>query len=427
MAKLTTGLRRVVVGLVVAAVVAGGVYFVFFRGSDDKTVTAKFTEAVGLYVGTPVEVLGVKVGKVTSVKPNGTLVTVKMSYGGNYKVPDDAKAIEVANSLVSDRYIELTPAFKDGDTPMADGATIANKNTGGPEELDQVYSALSKLSVALGPKGANKGGKQNGALSILIKTGAANLKGNGAALGNSISNLSKAAQTLAGNRGNLFKTVANLRKFTGALKSSDKQVRLFNSQLSAVAGQLAGERGDLGKALQLLGQALDVVHNFVRNNAGRLHTTIHGLRDITSLLVRQQSSLRETLAVAPIALANITHSYNPAIGALSTRSNLSSLTNATTFCALLHGGGVLGQTLQSTLNSSPLLKTLKKQVVTKVYAACNTALKGIDLSDPASLQKLLGNLGNVVGGVTGGGGIGGLSLGGSRSSGLPAFPIGGGS
>ena len=82
----------------------------FFRGSGDKTVTAEFPEAVGIYVGTPVEILGVSVGKVTSVKPTGTHVTVKMSYSGSYKLPSNAKAIEVANSLVSDRYVELSPA-----------------------------------------------------------------------------------------------------------------------------------------------------------------------------------------------------------------------------------------------------------------------------------------------------------------------------
>lgn len=414
MAKLSSSLRRLVVAVVVVAVVAGGAYYVFFRGSGTKSVSADFPEAVGIYVGTPVEILGVPVGKVTSVKPNATNVRVTMAYSDSYNLPANAKAVEVANSLVSDRYIELTPAYLSGQRVMLDNATIPEQDTGGPAELDQIYASLSKLSVALGPKGANKGG-QNGALSTLIKVGAANLKGNGAALGNSITQLSRAAQTLATSRGNLFQTVANLRQFTGALKSSDAQVRLFNQQLSEVAGQLAGERGDLGAALQDLGQALDVVHTFVKDNASRLHTTITGLADITGVLVRQQSSLRETLAVAPVALANIVHSYNPAIGALSTRSNLSSLTNATEFCALLHGTGLVGSTL-----GSSTLTGLTGPVLSKVVAACQTALKGVDLTKIPSLGSLLTNIGGAVGGLTGTGtGIG--------SNGLPSFPIGGNS
>ena len=44
-----------------------------------------------------------------------------------------------------------------------------------PVEVDQVYASLTKLANALGPNGANS----HGALSNLIKTGAANLAGNG--------------------------------------------------------------------------------------------------------------------------------------------------------------------------------------------------------------------------------------------------------
>lgn len=409
MAKVSSVLRQVVVGVVVLAVVAGGLYYVFLRGSSDKSVKAKFAEAVGIYVGTPVKILGVNVGKVSSVEPKATGVVVTMTYSGSYKLPADAKAVEVANSLVSDRYVELTPAFKSGDKMMADNAFIPLKDTGAPAELDQIYTSLSKLSVALGPNGANK----NGALSELIKVGAANLKGNGAALGNSITHLSRAAETLASNRGNLFKTVSNLRQFTGALKSSDKQVRLFNVQLSEVAGQLAAERGDLGAALKTLGKALDVVHNFVQTNAGHLHTTIHGLREITGVLVHQQSSLRETLAVAPIALANITHSYNPSVGALATRSNLSSLTNPTNFCNLLTATGVLGN---NPLGS--LVNQIGKPLLKQVTATCKTLLSKVPAGGLPDLSGLANTLTGSLGGlpIIGGGGVG--------SNGLPSFPIG---
>ena len=40
--------------------------------SPSRTVTAHFTRATGLYKGSSVRVLGVIVGKVTSIKPEGT-------------------------------------------------------------------------------------------------------------------------------------------------------------------------------------------------------------------------------------------------------------------------------------------------------------------------------------------------------------------
>jgi len=330
MAKLSANVTRGVISAVVVVIVVVAGYFLFFAGGGKKSVTAQFASAVGVYKGTPVRILGVNVGEVTSVRPRVGYVDVTMNYDDKYRIrKSDASAVEVANSLVSDRYINLGTLIAKNDPAEAlpDNATITEAHTGGPAELDEIYAQLDKLSVALGPSGANKGGKQNGALSELLKVAAANLKGNGAALGNSISKLAAAAQTLSDHRSGLFGTVKNLQKFVSTLKASDGEVRKFNDQLAAVAGQLSDERGDLGAALQQLGLALDAVNTFVKSNASKFHTSISGLRDITNLLVQQKASLEETLSVAPTALANLVHSYNPENGSLGTRSNLLSLTN----------------------------------------------------------------------------------------------------
>lgn len=330
MAKLPANVTRLIIGAVIAAIVMVGAYFVFFSGSSDKKVTARFISAIGIYTGTPVKILGVNVGSVTGVHPEGPYVRVTMSYDSKYNLSPNASAIEVANSLVSDRYIQLTPLYnqaRDHGRALKNGAIIDVQHTGGPAELDDIYAALDKLALALGPNGANKGGTQNGAFSALLKVAAANLKGNGAAFGQSITKLSQAAETLANQRENLFGTVRNLQKFTTALKGSDSQIRLFNQQLAQVASDLASERSDLGLALHDLTLALDDVSTFVRQNAGRFHKDVQGLREFTSVLVKEKSSLSETLAIGPIALANLVHTYQPDIGAIATRSNLASLTS----------------------------------------------------------------------------------------------------
>jgi phospholipid/cholesterol/gamma-HCH transport system substrate-binding protein len=330
MAKLPKNVTRIIIGAVIVAIVAVGAYFVFFNGSSTKKVTAQFASAIGIYSGTPVRILGVNVGQVTGVHPNGANVQVDMEYDSKYDLSPNAFAIEVANSLVSDRYIQLTPlydAHRDGARPLPNNATIPMPRTEGPAELDQIYASLNKLAVALGPSGANRGGPQTGPLSELLKVAAANLKGNGTAFGNSITKLSQAAQTLANSRTDFFGTIRNLRQFTDALHASDGQIRLFNEQLAQVASDLASERTDLGAALHDLGLALDAVAGFVKQNQAKFHIDIQGLREITSVLVAQKSSLNETFAVAPIALANLVHTYQPDIGAIATRGNLASFSS----------------------------------------------------------------------------------------------------
>ena len=311
MAKMSKNLTRIIVGVVVLAVVVGvGAYFLF-GGSDTKKLTAQFDSAVGVYDGTPVDILGVEVGQVTSVKPGAKYVTVELEYDSKYRVPSNAVVVIVANSLVSDRYLQLSWPEPKASQTIADGATLDADHTQGPAELDDIYSALSRLSVALGPKGANK----NGALSEFVKVSEANLKGNGAALGTSITKLSQAITTLSNGREDLFGTVRNLQSVTKALADSDTQVKHFEEQLAQVAGDLASERTDLGAALHNLGGALDKVAGFVKNNQGKLHTDLGGLKVITNILVKDKSALDETLSVAPVALANLVHLYQPNVGA----------------------------------------------------------------------------------------------------------------
>jgi phospholipid/cholesterol/gamma-HCH transport system substrate-binding protein len=283
--------------------------------------------------------------------------------------------------------------------------------TASPAELDDIYSALNRLSVALGPKGANK----KGALSALVNVSAANLQGNGAYLGNSITKLSQAAHTLAAGRGDLFGTVRNLQAFTKALSDSDSQVRHFNDQLAQVAGDLASERADLGSALHNLGIALNQVASFVRTNAAKTKKDITGLRVLTDVLVHQQASLTETLAVAPAALANLVHTYQPDIGALGTRSNLASLTDPATICALLDPSLVPGVpgTVKSPLGPiTGVLQSTCKSVLSKISPSQLAGLLGL----PGNLSG--GQLGQAINGLVGGagggtGGLGGIITGGA--------------
>lgn len=393
MAKLSTFATRALVVGVVGVIVAAAVVFFVLGGSSEKKITARFASAIGVYTGTPVRILGVNVGTVDAVRPKGDYVEVVMNYDGKYKLPSNVSAVEVANSLVSDRYIQLTPAWH---TKLAtrvalpDKATIGVDRTGGPAELDDIYAALDKLSVALGPTGANKGGQQSGALSELIRVSAANLKGNGTALGNSITNLAQAAETLSGHRGDLFSTVKNLEKFTHTLKSSDAEVRKFNQLLAQVAGDLASERSDLGAALHGLTLALDDVSNFVKSNAGKFHTDLVGLRKLTQLLVNEKASLNETLAVAPYALANIIHAYQPDLGALATRGNLVSLTRIDPKQIVC---GLLGE---ATGGLDGLLKSLPGKLSDVLGPACKAATG-------TSTKKSSSVSGVTVPGVVGGG------------------------
>lgn len=298
------------------AVLGGTAGCGMFGGDGTKTLTARFDRTVGVYVESDVRILGVPIGQVTAIEPEGDSVRVEMEYDAKYEIPADAMAVVVAPSIVSDRYVQLTPAYTGGPV-LADGSTLDVDRTDVPLELDEVYSALNELNLALGPHGANR----DGALSDLISVSADNLEGNGELLGSTLEDFSQAVSTLADQRDDLFGTITNLQQFTTTIARSDDTVRAFNRDLAAVADQLAAERQDLAQAVRTLSVALGDVAVFVSENRESLTTNVTELAEVTKVLVEQKVALEEFLDTAPTALSNLQLAYNPGSGTLDTRDN----------------------------------------------------------------------------------------------------------
>jgi phospholipid/cholesterol/gamma-HCH transport system substrate-binding protein len=307
--------RRIAVAVVVSLAVAAGVV-VWRMPPSGRRLVAHFEKTVGIHTGSDVRVLGVRIGRVVAVIPQGRTVRVEMRYDQRYDIPADAQAVIVPPSVVSDRYVQLTPAYSGGPR-LADNADLPVARTVVPLEIDDIYRALDEFNKALGPGGANA----DGALTDLVATARKNLDGNGQNLHDTLDGLSKALTTLADGRQDLFASVANLQQFTTALAESDQQVREFNQRLAGVAEQLAGERDELAAALHSLTVALADVTGFVRDNREGLKSNVAALADITGVLVRQQQAIINVLDVAPLALSNLNLAYNARSGTLDTRDN----------------------------------------------------------------------------------------------------------
>lgn len=315
-----TGLKRFAVPAVIFALVIAAGVWMFTGDSGTKTLVAQFPRTVSLYEGSDVRVLGVSVGTVEKITPSGTDVVVRMEYDDDIKLPEDAQAVIVAPSIVGDRYVQITPVYAGGD-PLDDGATLAAENTSVPLELDQIYSSLNDLNVALGPEGANK----NGALTDLLEVTAENFSGQGEQFNETIANFSQLTQTLDDNKEELFGSAAQLEAFISTLAQNDATVRSFNQSLSDVSTMLDGEKEELSASLKNLSIALGEVTTFVKDNKASLSRNIKGINRVAKVLVKQRAALEETLINAPLALNNLALTYNPQAGTLDTNANLGSL------------------------------------------------------------------------------------------------------
>lgn len=322
-----------VVGLLVVAT------FVALRGVGGgvRTVSADFSRAVQIFPHSEVRILGVPVGEVTAVIPEGNTVRVEMEYDDDYKVPADAQAVIITPTLTADRFVQLTPAYTDGEV-LADGARIEVQDTGTPIELDRIYRSLVDVTRALGPNGVNR----KGTLNEVLTSGSKFLEGRGQQGNDTIVNLSKAMQTFGDGSGDLFATVRALDSFTQALAADDEDVGRFMDNLGAVSQQLAGEKEELNAVLDNLAGVLGRVQRFVRDNRELLVKDVEDLTTIVRILAEEQEALRQVLDIAPSAMGNLAVAFNPETGTIGSRlraeQNVAALDK--TLCLLVRGGGV---------------------------------------------------------------------------------------
>lgn len=305
--------RRLVVVITALVLLATGLLLVH-QPEETKTVTAHFPRAVSIYPGSDVRILGVNVGRVTAVIPEGNSVRVDMTYDAKYQVPAQAKAVIVTPTLVSDRFVQLTPAWTGG-AVMADGADIALPDTGVPVELDRIYASLRDLSEALGPNGVNK----DGTLNHLLRAGARNLKGEGANGNEMITNLSQAATTFGQGSGDLFATVSQLAPFSEVLGNNDRLVRAFIKDLAGVSSSLVGERDELARALAGVARAVGTVQGFVHDNRRALVTDLEKLTRVMKTINSERDSMDDALQVAPLALGNLAVAFNNETNSIGSR------------------------------------------------------------------------------------------------------------
>ncbi len=224
--------KVIAIGAVLLVVAVVGVAVVWNLTKDQLStvkITAQFDNAAGLYEDNTVAVLGMPVGKVTKITPRGGYVEVEFTVDNDVKVPADAQAVTISNSILTDRQIELTPPYRGGPT-LNNGDTIGLNRTKTPVEFARVLDVLDKLSTSL--RGDGQG---NGPVADLVNASAAIADGNGQKMKDSLGELSEALRLSADGgavtRGQLTTIVRNVSSLLDAAAANDRKVALVGRSM----------------------------------------------------------------------------------------------------------------------------------------------------------------------------------------------------
>lgn len=324
-------LKRTVAVALAAALVGGVVVLIRQTVLRATTITAQFTTATAIYPGDEVRIAGVKVGTIEAIKPAGTQAEMTLAVDHGIKVPADAKAVIVAQNLVSARYVQLTPAYETGPV-MTDGAVIPVERTAVPVEWNEVKEQLMRLATDLGPAE----GMSTGPVGRFIDSAATALDGNGEKLRQTLAQLSGVGRILADGSGNIVDTIAHLQTFVTALRDSNEQIVQFQDRFATLTSVVDDSRSDLDAALTNLSDVVGETTRFIRGTRDHTAEQIQRLANVTQNLADHRMALENVLHIAPHSIANAVNMFDPRTGAASGVFVLNNMSNPEWFiCGMI--------------------------------------------------------------------------------------------
>lgn len=306
-------------GAVVAlALVLSGARLLGWLGGDDPddlVVTADFADTTGVYVGNDVTYLGVKVGEIVRIEPRGATMRVVMHLAPDTRVPRDAGAEILQGSLVTDRYVELGPAWTEGPT-LATGAHIAADHTRAPATVDEIAKAIDDLVLALDGGPGGPGGKDGKGLGDVLAATAKTLDGNGPHLRAALAESRDALATINAKDGDLTAVTDNLLALVGVLAERDGSIRDFTRAAADTGDVLADQRQELVATLDSLDELTRLANTFLKQNGAVLGDDLKGLADVVALVRTRQDSLAEAFDTMPTMAENFARAYDWDLGRL---------------------------------------------------------------------------------------------------------------
>lgn len=274
-------------------------------GGGSKEITTYFADSAGLFVGNDVGILGVPVGTIKSIEPVGGRVEVVMTVDGDVDIPAQAGAVVTARSVATDRYVELTPVYREG-PKMADGAKIPQDRTRTPIDFDTVLATLSGFSKDIGGNAETAN-----AVKRFLQTGAETFKGNGTKINSSLITLGEAVEAVSGQRENILGSLKSFDVLTQALAANEKTIHEFTASVAQATKLLADERVNLRAALETATTSIATVSAFVAKHKTEITGSVNKLTDVIEIIMRSETNLKEMVETFGMGLDNIGNAVGP--------------------------------------------------------------------------------------------------------------------
>jgi phospholipid/cholesterol/gamma-HCH transport system substrate-binding protein len=280
--RITVGVVGILI--VVALVVAVFSYdkIPFINGKS--SYTAYFTEAGGIKSGSDVRVSGLSVGRVSSVKLDGTKVKVSFTVDDDVALGDRTEASIKTETVLGTKMLEITPR---GDGKLS--GAIPVERTRSPYDLPTALGDLTSTISALDTT------KLSSALTTLADT----FKDTPPDLKVALEGVAQFSSTLDDRDAKLRNLLGNANKVTAVLAKRSDQIAGLIVNANALLAELLTQRNSVDALMINLGAAARQISAVVNDNRTQLKPALDKLNGVLSILDNRKQELQRTLYLLP--------------------------------------------------------------------------------------------------------------------------------
>ncbi len=278
--------------VVVMILVMTGLVMIFSRYQPGRTdsYSALFTSASAMKSGSKVQIAGVEVGVVDSVRLNrDNVAEVKFSVNRDFPLPKSARVLIRYLNLTGDRYIELQPGTGAPGDYLAAGAQIPISQTEPAMDLDNLLGGFKPLFRTMS-------GEQVNELSAAL---IAIFQGQGPALQQLLSATDGFASTLADRDQLIGSVIDNLNTTLGLLEADHNGLDQSVDRLQQLISGLSGDRDVIGRFITQSAEATNGMANLLGTVRPDIKGALTALGQTSGEAVKAEPFIRQLLGELP--------------------------------------------------------------------------------------------------------------------------------
>ncbi|MFJ2664203.1 MlaD family protein [Nocardia fluminea] len=276
---------------VIALVLGSGVLSRAHLGQD--TVHAEFAQAAGLRTGNSVDVAGIEVGTVTSVRLERDRVLVAMSVRPDLAIGHDAKAAIKMSTILGKMHVELDPGT-DGRLP---DSRIPLSATTVPYNLAKVvndpkYRNSFEHLERLDPNALRAG----------LDAMTAQMGDSPQLTAQALDSVGALAKVIASRRDEVDQLLGSMDQVSGLISDNQNSVLVLLTNGQAIGDAVMRRRDLIRELLDNIAEASKILQNMGVDDGGRLGPLIHSLNTMSQGLEKNRDHLDALYQVMPVAV-----------------------------------------------------------------------------------------------------------------------------